>query len=269
VADETDVLYVCHPLLVFFSQFCECVNNNTENDVEQDCFHLKEVRPVKNRLKVPALSILRNGGLCGQELSDSSSCSEAIVDSREEAVHHGHTNAVSFSVKQTSMDVVIVESVRNEDERKHRVNVDDDPSKHSRHHQRLPIHSYRSHHTLKWREPIDHVCEMARVKDWRLNEALEGESHVSQTEDEIRVLHQERQTNPLVFKFYCGKFKASFPIFVESWMFRTFCKQKSPDCRKREVINIETAKGWVERVKDESHIVLQSNFVFNLLLPPP
>ena len=54
-------------------------------------------------------------------------------------MHHGHTDGVTFAVQQVSVDVVVVESVVQEDEADRRVDVNENCSEHGRHAELEPI----------------------------------------------------------------------------------------------------------------------------------
>lgn len=98
--------------------------------------------------------------MCWQELTDTTTASHSIVDSRQEAMHHGLANGVSLPVQEPSMDEIIVESVIQEYEPNRGINVDDDETQHGCHHQLLTIHCDRSHDSLELWESVNDIEQM-------------------------------------------------------------------------------------------------------------
>jgi hypothetical protein len=92
--------------------------------------------------------------LSWQEVSDTTSSSETVVDRRQEAVHHGHADAVTSGVENSSMDLIIIVSVLNKDKADHRENVDHHHSKHRRHQQLVTIQSNTLDNVLQLGETI-------------------------------------------------------------------------------------------------------------------
>ena len=66
------------------------------------------------------------------------------------------------------MDLIIIECVKQEYERNSRVDVDDDEAEHGSHEQLVAVQRYTLDDTLQLWEAINHVQEMERVKDGRL-----------------------------------------------------------------------------------------------------
>lgn len=79
-ADEAVVFDIVKFVLGCISQLGEGIDNNTENNVEQDCDNDQEESQIKDRPEVETLTILFNGSLCGQILSNTSTTSNTIVD---------------------------------------------------------------------------------------------------------------------------------------------------------------------------------------------
>jgi hypothetical protein len=92
IANETSVLHVFVTSLSLISELGKSINNNTKDNVEQNCNNQKEEGEIHYTSEVESLNIFFCSRLSWQELSNSSSTSNSIVDSREEAMHHCHTN---------------------------------------------------------------------------------------------------------------------------------------------------------------------------------
>jgi hypothetical protein len=71
--------------------------------------------------------------LCRQEFTDSTTTSNTVVDGGQEAVHHRHTNRVTLSIEQATLNIVIIESVEHKYKANRRVNVNNDGTKHGCH----------------------------------------------------------------------------------------------------------------------------------------
>ena len=80
-ADEAVVFDIGKFGLGCISQLGEGIDNNTENNVEQDCDDDQEESQIKHSPEVETLAILFDGSLCGQILSDTSTTSDTVVDS--------------------------------------------------------------------------------------------------------------------------------------------------------------------------------------------
>lgn len=161
IANEAKVVHVLLSLTFLISQLSECIDDDTEDDVEEDSDDDQEECQVICRSEGPTLLILFDSCLGRQELSDTSTTSQPIVDGGEEAVHHRLADRVSFSVQQSSMDLIIVECVVQENERNGRVDVNDDDSQHGRHEQLIAIQCHTLDHILELREPI--LKQIARI----------------------------------------------------------------------------------------------------------
>ena len=148
------------------------------------------------------MAILRRSSLSGQELTDAATTTEAVVDRGQEAVHHGLADRVSLAVEQAGVHLVVVEGVEEEDERDCRVDVDDDEAEHGRHEQLITVQRYTLDDALQLGEAIDHVQEMERVEDWRLEQALQREGQVNEDEHEATILHEETQADPLLLEVH-------------------------------------------------------------------
>jgi hypothetical protein len=79
-ADEAVVFDIVKFVLGCISQLGEGIDNNTENNVEQDCDNDQEESQIKDSPEVETLTILFDGSLCGQILSNTSTTSNTIVD---------------------------------------------------------------------------------------------------------------------------------------------------------------------------------------------
>jgi hypothetical protein len=133
VANEAKVPHVVVSLLLVVSQLGEGVDDDTEDDVQQDCDDEEEEGQIVDRTEVETLAILRDCRLGGQEVTDAATTSQTVIQLGEEAVHHGHADGVTFAVQQAGVDVVIVERVVEEDESDSRVDVYEDRAQHCRH----------------------------------------------------------------------------------------------------------------------------------------
>lgn len=126
IANEAQVLHIFFASTPLISQLSKCINNNTKNDIEQNCNNQQEKREVHYRPEIESLQVLSSCCLRWQKLSNTSSTSYTIIDGRQEAVHHGHTNAVSLHVEVAVVHVIVVVGFINENETDGGVNVDDD-----------------------------------------------------------------------------------------------------------------------------------------------
>lgn len=142
VADEACVSNVFQGIIRLVTELGKCINDNTEDNVQQYCDHNQEESKIVHRPEVETLAIFYNSSLCWQVLTDSSTTSETVVDGAEEAVHHGHANTVSLSIKKSTVDVVIIESVSYKYESDGAVDINDDDSKHRCHDQLVSVYSY-------------------------------------------------------------------------------------------------------------------------------
>jgi len=79
-ADEAVVFDIAEFVLGGISQLGEGIDNDTENNVEQDCDNDQEESQIKDSPEVETLTILFDGSLCWQILSDTSTTSNTIVD---------------------------------------------------------------------------------------------------------------------------------------------------------------------------------------------
>lgn len=91
-ADKAGVLRVLYDLKIYFSQLRERIDDNSEDDIQQNCDNKQEERKIVERPEVEALSVFRNCSLCRKELTDTTTASDSIIYCRQEAMHHGHTN---------------------------------------------------------------------------------------------------------------------------------------------------------------------------------
>jgi len=130
-------------------------------------------------------------------------------------MQHRHASAISFPVEKTTVDVIIVVRIIGENEGESRVYVNNDHAEHRRHHKRLAVHGHGLDDVLELGEPVDDVGQMTAVEDRALDKALQREDHVAQTEDEVRVLHQETQADPEILELERKESKASLTPFVE------------------------------------------------------
>mmetsp|Transcript_6821 Transcript_6821/g.10995 ORF Transcript_6821/g.10995 Transcript_6821/m.10995 type:complete len:259 (-) Transcript_6821:7817-8593(-) len=214
VTDEAEILDVFVSLGLEVSQLCEGVNDNPEDDVQQNCNQNQEETQVVAGSEVEALQIHVHGRLSGQEVTNSSSSSEPVVDGGHEAVKHALADGVAFAVEPPAQHVVVVEGVVHEDEADGRVDVDNDEPKHGRHEKLVAVECDRRNNVLQLRESVDHVQKMERVEDGRLEQPLEGESHVDQDENEATILHQEAQPNPLLLELQGQEPVVLFAVLV-------------------------------------------------------
>ena len=76
------------------------------------------------------------------------------------------------------MHLIVVKSIKEEDESDSRVDVNDDETKHCSHKKLVTVQGYTLDDTLKLWESVDHVDEVEGVKDGRLEEALQREGEV-------------------------------------------------------------------------------------------
>lgn len=173
VANEAFVLLIFKHVHLLTSKLGKRINNNTENDVEQNCNDDQEEGQIVNGSEVEPLDILGSCRLCWQELTDSSTTSNTVVDGREEAVHHRHTNRVALSIEQATLNIVIIESVEHEYKANRGVNVNNDGSKHCCHQKLVTVKRNRLNNVLELRESRDDVQQMERVEDRRLEKTLE------------------------------------------------------------------------------------------------
>lgn len=139
IANEASVLDVVVCIGFRVSQLSKSVNDDTEDNVQQNCDHDQEEGQVINCSEIKALDILNDSSLSGQVFSNSTTTSQPIINSAEEAVHHGHADAVSLSVEKASINIIIVICVKHENEADGTVNVNDDDTQHSSHHQLVTI----------------------------------------------------------------------------------------------------------------------------------
>jgi hypothetical protein len=133
VANEAVVPHVIVSLTLVVSQLGEGVDDDTEDDVEQDCDDQEEEGQIVDRPEVETLAVLRDCRLGGQEVADTATTPQTVIQLGQEAVHHGHADGVTFAVQQASVDIVIVERVVEEDEADSRVDVNEDRAQHGRH----------------------------------------------------------------------------------------------------------------------------------------
>ena len=63
--NETNVFGVFNDTDIDVSQLSESINNNTEDNIQQNCNNQKEERQIINRSEVETLRILRNSRLRG------------------------------------------------------------------------------------------------------------------------------------------------------------------------------------------------------------
>lgn len=61
-ANETNILAVFIGLTFLVSQLCKCINDDTENNIEQDCDDEQEEGQIVGRTEVETLFVL--GGCC-------------------------------------------------------------------------------------------------------------------------------------------------------------------------------------------------------------
>ena len=89
-------------------------------------------------------------------------------------MHHGHADGVTFAVQQASVDVVIVESVVEEDETDSGVDVDEDRAQHGRHAELEAVLGDTLDNVLQLRESILVMKKMSNRKLWYLRSGLAG-----------------------------------------------------------------------------------------------
>lgn len=78
-ADEAVVFDIVKFVLGCISQLGEGIDNDTENNIEQDCDNDQEESQIKDSPEVEALNILFDGSLCGKILSNTTTTSNTIV----------------------------------------------------------------------------------------------------------------------------------------------------------------------------------------------
>ena len=126
ITNKAKILHVNICLALIVSQLSEGIDDNTEDNIQKNCDDQEEEGQIIDRAKVEALAILWYGRLGRQEITNTATTSKTIIQLRQEAVHHGHADGVTFGVQQASVDVVIVERVVEEDEANSRVDVYED-----------------------------------------------------------------------------------------------------------------------------------------------
>lgn len=173
VANEAFVLLIFKHVHLLTSKLCKRINNNTEDNVKQNCNDDQEECQIVNGSEVEALDVLGSCRLCWQELTDSSTTSNTVVDGREEAMHHRHTNRVTLSIEQATLNIVIIESIEHEYKANRGVNVDNDGTKHGCHEKLVTVERNRLNNVLQLRESRNDVQQMERVEDRRLEKTLE------------------------------------------------------------------------------------------------
>jgi hypothetical protein len=154
VTDEATIFHIFVTGQTLVSELRERINNNTEDDIQQNCDHKQEKCEIDYSSEIESLNIFCGCCLSWKELSNTTSTSNSIIDSGKEAMHHSHTNRVSFHVQNTVMDVIIIISLIHKNKANSRVNVDDDHSKHSCHKQLVSIERNTLNDILQLREPV-------------------------------------------------------------------------------------------------------------------
>ena len=154
IADKTEVFHIFNSLRFLISKLRKRINDDTENNVEQDCNNDHKEWQIINGSEVEPLNVLRSCGLSWEEITNTTSTSQTVVEGGEEAMHHWHADTVSFCVQDTAMDHVFVIGVIQENEPNNRVNVNDHNSKHGCHEQLVPIQRHTFNNILQLREPV-------------------------------------------------------------------------------------------------------------------
>lgn len=115
-ANKAHILAVIIRLSLLISQLRESIDNDTENNVQQNCDDEQKEGQIIGGSEVEALEVLRCSSLRGQELANTATATKAIVDCRQEAVHHGLADGVALTVEEACVYLVVVERVEEEDE---------------------------------------------------------------------------------------------------------------------------------------------------------
>ena len=111
------------------TQLGKSVNNDTKDNIKQNCNHDQEERQVVSKPDEEGVLVLVNVSLGWQELTDTSTHSDAIIEGRQEAMHERHTHGRTLLVEQRGMQSVVVVVVSNELESNSCVYVKEDEGK--------------------------------------------------------------------------------------------------------------------------------------------
>jgi hypothetical protein len=80
-ANEAHILAIIIGLTLLISQLRKCIDNDTKDDVQQDCDDEQEEGQVVCGSEVETLKVLGCGSLCWQKLADTATTTKTIVDS--------------------------------------------------------------------------------------------------------------------------------------------------------------------------------------------
>ena len=89
IANEAEVLDILICLRFKVTKLSEGVDNNTKDDVEQDCDQDQEETQIVASSEIESLLVLTDRRLGWKEVSNTTTTSQSVVDSRHEAVEHG------------------------------------------------------------------------------------------------------------------------------------------------------------------------------------
>ena len=98
VADEAFVFDILISCGFQVTQLGKGVDDNTEDDVQQNCDHDQEETKIVHTSEIEPLEIGVSCRLGWKEFTNTTTSSQSVVNSRTEAVEHGLAHRVSLSV---------------------------------------------------------------------------------------------------------------------------------------------------------------------------